>query len=516
MGIGDSASTTEREEFGEMDDWFSSPSPSAQSLLKKLLSHDKDNDPDTCLLKKACIICSIQDRVADGSIPEDILDSLLLVEQVDRTQGLAVSDSMRAAFTAVALHCTLSFLPLSWYSYYDAVRRIWGLRLQNLEDSHSSHLIGPELAQWRTDVEAALWDSEASQRLLRLNTRRDALHHLRVYLKEARSLIKPAFLRLAFLAPKDPVTAAAQPIHGAQLTALDEGAQPTAPPDEGPQPTALPEEDSQPTAPLDKSKIKLKVSIYLGQQYVRFLAGVLRVNSQKGYKLDASRRHNRGRIVITDLEDDKPSCSNYGSLSTAEVSKLQDALISSIADLLDVVTDPLPDALKVAEMVASVLEERNKNKDVHASSVNPAVDVPGTSLNPNTELARATGENLNARATADNHSKDKSVPPPSIHPTCKPAQAGEENRESRAFIHQNKEIRPSLMERNGTARTYEWEDSIDVSGTSSCSERCRLPSPKAKFVSPLKVCEHKRWTKRRKRRMWSPEEEQALFDGVAK
>ncbi|OMO57264.1 hypothetical protein CCACVL1_25869 [Corchorus capsularis] len=367
-----------------MDDWFSSPSPSAQSLLKELLSHDKDNDPDTCLLKKACIICSIQDRIADGSIPEDILDSLLLVEQVDRTQGLAVSDSMRAAFTAVALHCTLSFLPLSWYSYYDAVRRIWGQRLQILEDAHSTHLIDPELAQWRTDVEAALWDSEASQRLLRLNTRRDALHHLRVYLKEARSLIKPAFLRLAFLAPKDPVTAAAQPIDGAQLTALDEGAQPTAPPgegpqptapsDEGPQPTAFPEEDAQPTAPLDKSK------------------RVLRVNSQKGYKLDASRRHNRGRIVINDLGDDKPSCSNSGSLSTAEVNKVQDALNSSIANLLDVVTDPLPDALKVAERVASVLEERNKNKDVHASSVNPAVDVPGTSLNPNTELARATGE----------------------------------------------------------------------------------------------------------------------------
>ncbi|OMO89708.1 hypothetical protein CCACVL1_07684, partial [Corchorus capsularis] len=507
MGIGDSTSTTEREEFGEMDDWFSSPSPSAQSLLKKLLSHYKGNDPDTCLLKKACIICSIQDRIADGSIPEDILDSLLLVEQVDRTQGLAVSDSMRATFTVVALHCTLSFLPLSWYTYYDAVRRIWRLRLQILEDSHSTHLIGPELAQWRTDVEAALWDSEASQRLLRLNTHRDALHHLRVYLKEARSLIKPAFLQLAFLAPKDPVTAAAQPIDGAQLTALDEGAQPTAPPDEGPQPTAppnegpqptaFPEEDAQPTAPLDKSK------------------RVLRVNSQKGYKLDASRRHNRGLIVINDLEDDKPSCSNSGSLSTAEVNKVQDALNSRIADLLDVVTDPLPDALKVAERVASVLEERNKNKDVHASSVNPAVDVPGTSLNPNTELARATGENLNARATADNHSKDKSVPPPSIHPTCKPAQAGEENRESRAFIHQNKEVRPSLMERNGTARTYEWEDSINVSGTSSCSERCRLPSPKAKFVSPLKVCELKKWTKRRKRRMWSPEEEQALFDGVA-
>ncbi|OMO76953.1 hypothetical protein CCACVL1_15273 [Corchorus capsularis] len=353
----------------------------------------------------------------------------------------------------------------------------------------------------------------------------------------------------------------------------------------------FPEEDAQPTAPPDKGK------------------RVLRVNSQKAYKLGASRRHNRGRIVIPDLEDDRRSCSKYGSLSTAEVNKVQDALnskrnknkdvhASSVTPALDVPATSLNPNMQLAratgenlnarnfaenhskkdksvpppsihptlaemvasileernknkdvhalsvnparnfaenhskkdtsvpppsihptlaEMVASILEERNKNKDVHALSVNPALDVPATSLNPDMELALATGENLNASAFAENHSKkDKSVPSPSIHRTHTPAQAEEGNRESRAVIHQNEVLRPSLMERNGTARTYEWEDSVDVSGTPSCTEICRLPIPKVTYVSPLKVCELKKWTRRRKRHMWSPEEEQALYDGVTK
>ena len=122
------------------------------------------------------------------------------------------------------------------------------------------------------------------------------------------------------------------------------------------------------------------------------------MNSQTGRKLRSFHRHHKGPVIIAASEEDQPSCSKYVSLSTPEVKKLQDALKSSTADLLAAVTDPLPEALEVAERVASYM----------------------------------AGKNLHAK---DILNKDKGVPSTSFN--------------------QNNVLRPSLMERNGTAHTYE-------------------------------------------------------------
>ncbi|GMI77484.1 hypothetical protein HRI_001417700 [Hibiscus trionum] len=102
---------------------------------------------------------------------------------------------------------------------------------------------------------------------------------------------------------------------------------------------------------------------------------------------------------------------------------------------------------------------------------------------------------------------------PSVDHTAEPSQAEEGNE---AFTSPKKVCRTSLMERNGTAHTFEWEDKIDVSPevTDSCSNRCTLPSPRTKHVSPLKIDEPKKWGRRRRVNRWTDEEEKALREGV--
>jgi len=61
-------------------------------------------------------------------------------------------------------------------------------------EARRSRLVSGELARWRDDVEAALGDSRACERLADLNSRREALNELRAYLKEAWESMGPSFL----------------------------------------------------------------------------------------------------------------------------------------------------------------------------------------------------------------------------------------------------------------------------------------------------------------------------------
>ncbi|XP_022724533.1 uncharacterized protein LOC111281160 isoform X2 [Durio zibethinus] len=623
----------------------------ASSFLREYLSNSNINNADDstfCLLNKASIIHSIRQRTANCSLPEGILDSLQIIEQLDRQQGLPISDSMRAAFCALAVHYTLTSLPHSWPCFFDAVQRIWRFRIRNIEDSGTSQLLGPDLRKWRDEIEAALWDNEISHKLLGINTQDEALRAIRVYLEEACSSMKPAFVRLELASPAgptiDPVPAQSPPCctdkgkrimgvnsqtrfklrsshrrykgpviisaseedepscskYGSlstpevnklqdelnsstleagvtdplpkalEVTETDEVASnlarknlhtkgivedcnkdkgvpatSTDVPSTSFNPTmrhAQAEEGNQGTqAFIQQNKVNRPSLIERNvsdqapahrHHYINNGKGILKVNSQTRCKLRSSHRHHKGLVIIADSEEGRPSCNKYVSLSTPEIKQLQDALKSSNADLRAAVTDPLPEALEVAERVASymawknlhaksIVEEGHKDKGVPATSGNPTVDVLETSVNCTIESAQANwiaadiaGKNLCVKALGEDNSKmDRSVPPPSVNPSRVPAQDKEGSQGNQGSLHQNK---PSLMERNCTARTYEWEDSIDVSTeeTASCSNKCRLPSPKTKHVSPLKEHVIRKWVRKRKMNRWSIDEEKALQEGV--
>ncbi|KAE8715190.1 hypothetical protein F3Y22_tig00110186pilonHSYRG00119 [Hibiscus syriacus] len=91
---------------------------------------------------------------------------------------------MREAFCALVVHRTLRWLHFSWDDYFDAIRKIWVKKIGDLELFGASGLLSTDLARWRNDIEAALWDREIAKRLLRIETTYEARRLVRFYLEE--------------------------------------------------------------------------------------------------------------------------------------------------------------------------------------------------------------------------------------------------------------------------------------------------------------------------------------------
>lgn len=135
-------------------------------------------------------------------------------------------------------------------------------------------------------------------------------------------------------------------------------------------------------------------------------------------------KRTRGPIRISDIEDSETDASpnRFNSIPTPEVNKTQEALKSSSLELQAAVTDPLPEAVQVAGTVVSELTTKNVAHE-HAL-----------------ENQRRT------EADAANLSTDKST---------EPVQSRDANLGNPSCSYQTNVPRPSLMERNSTARTYE-------------------------------------------------------------
>jgi telomeric repeat-binding factor 2 len=133
------------------------------------------------------------------------------------------------------------------------------------------------------------------------------------------------------------------------------------------------------------------------------------------------KRSKGGGVKITEEVDTDASCSKYDSLPTPEVNRIKEALKSSTLELQAVVKDPFPDALHLAESVISDMVKKDKT---HKPSVE-----------------NQSGKDIDAL----NPSVDKSVAAQTTNPSCG----------NQSCIPQSNAPRPSLMERNGTARCYE-------------------------------------------------------------
>ncbi|KAJ6802113.1 uncharacterized protein M6B38_178775 [Iris pallida] len=173
---------------------------------------------------------------------------------------------------------------------------------------------------------------------------------------------------------------------------------------------------------------------------------------------------------------------------TPEVQKVREALIRSSKALQSVVEDPLPRAKEIADGLMA----RKSGAGIH-------VEEPR-------ENSDQSEENRNmVDKSAQAHPADNA--PDGIHTEgrCK---------------HPNDATKASLMDRNPTAQTYEWDDdSIDFSsedGTGQ-SKKLHLPTQRTKPSSPLKVLEVNQKVKLargRKRRRWTVLEEDTLREAV--
>eukprot|EP00268_Persea_americana_P065479 TRINITY_DN8746_c0_g1_i13.p1 TRINITY_DN8746_c0_g1~~TRINITY_DN8746_c0_g1_i13.p1 ORF type:complete len:253 (+),score=51.03 TRINITY_DN8746_c0_g1_i13:1117-1875(+) len=174
----------------------------------------------------------------------------------------------------------------------------------------------------------------------------------------------------------------------------------------------------------------------------------------------------------------------FDILPSSEVSKAQEALKSSSVDLQTVVEDPLPDALEIATGILSNMGQANQKE----------------SENNKNQLDVDTNN-----ASVEKHIDDNCM-----------GDAG--NGKQNAGKCDGKSW-PGFMARNRTAHTYEWDDdSIESPSDASPngSRKLCLPSPERKAISPLKKHDMNitNFTRRRKIKKWSLEEEELLREAV--
>ena len=178
--------------------------PIGDSLVRRLISilPLSNSHPR---MKKTVLLRKIESEISDGSVSETILELLEIIEELDYKEGVAVLDSMKNAYCAVAVECTVKFLVGSGGKegkYFDAVKRIWRGKIHKMESSATAGLVSDQLRKWRDDIEAAVWDARVCEDILAKNTRNDALRLVRAYVAEAWAIMGPPFLELAARAIK--------------------------------------------------------------------------------------------------------------------------------------------------------------------------------------------------------------------------------------------------------------------------------------------------------------------------
>ncbi|KAJ7544551.1 hypothetical protein O6H91_09G082600 [Diphasiastrum complanatum] len=209
----------------------------------------------------------------------------------------------------------------------------------------------------------------------------------------------------------------------------------------------------------------------------------------------------RGAI---DVECFIVSGTEKGLSGNPEVSKAQQELKNSQSHLQSWVKDPLPEAIEIAEEVSNFIE-----KSVRLS--------PGPVASKKT--VHVQGKNAIAFVEGDQKLQQAQRRNDEIH-ILQPPHKDNSNTFSRPDTRNA--AKASLMDRNASARTLEWENDDetedDQAGSSpSDSKRVHLPKLRSTRISPLKQpASTANQAYRRRRRKWSKSEEDTLREGVAR
>ncbi|XP_010253095.1 PREDICTED: uncharacterized protein LOC104594499 [Nelumbo nucifera] len=399
-----------------------------------------DND---LRLKKAILLRRISSEVSNGSVSERVLESLERIEELEYMEGNSILESMKEAYCAVAVDCTVRLLregPGKRADYFDSVKRTWMARIGKMI-SGKAGLVSEQLKETLAQIEATKWSATGCQNVLNKDTRNDALRLLKIFLNEAREAMFPSFLE--FTAEK------------MNEMGLEKN---------------------------DFSSVSIPDQVGLGQ---RAASSTLVPEGDKNSEMPINIPTEDGKKVMLHSSSIArmgvdTACNKYDCLPTPEVSKIQEALKSSTSDLQTLVKDPLLDALHIAETV----------------------------------LSNTARENMNHKPSEENQDKVDAAVSSHDNEGIVEVQAKNSNIGNQSYQNMP---RPSLMERNSTARTYEWDDAQDrPEGSSSHSEKVHLPSPKKRSLSPLKKYETMKFARRRKTKRWSSLEEETLRAAVEK
>lgn len=162
------------------------------SLLVTLPLSDTDSN-----LKKLLLIRKIESQISTDLGPtNDLLCLLEHIEELDHREKVKTIESMKRAYCAVAVHCTLMFLETECFE--ETVKKIWSGRVGVMEKFGNVGLVSDELMSWKDDIEAALWDGNVRKGLLvKWNGGVGVVEVVRGFVEEAKAMMGPSFLELA-------------------------------------------------------------------------------------------------------------------------------------------------------------------------------------------------------------------------------------------------------------------------------------------------------------------------------
>ncbi|KAK9084302.1 hypothetical protein Scep_030773 [Stephania cephalantha] len=417
---------------------------------------------DDSRLMKLLILRRIYSEVSSGSISEKILDSLEMIEEIDHNEGMKILDSMKEAYCKVAMDCVVRFLREDLdnsRAYFCSVVRVWRGRFILMKIWGDVGLVTDSMLDMSDEIEAAVWNDDVCKRLL-LNVRRnDALESVRVFVKEAMEEMGHSFLEK--MARK-----------------VNEN--------DGPD-VQLPN-DTSIADQIEEGHGSLSDHLHQGSDILigkNLNSDVTNVDACE--KFDACTENVVNNISVNmDVDFHKElhqASDKYKLPLTPEVDKVQKALKSSTTELHVAVEDPLPDALRMAATISSVMT-RNETNHMHS------------------------GENQNARGSDACNSSDDA-------------------NHMKEVVTENQTVVPrsSIMLRNSSARTHEddyvvylpmqWDECSIESSSDGPPNRLHLRTPSNRRTSPLIKHDTERgFAGRRKKKKWSSLEEQTLLDGV--
>lgn len=150
-------------------------------------------------LRKTILFRRLSSDLAAGDLSGDTLQSLEIIEELDRALGAAqASESLKAAYCAVAAELTAAPLRSGGPAdFFEAVNGIWNCRVGDLERSEGRGLMGEALREWRRRMEEAVVSDAAREWVRQQDTRGEAMEALKEYLKVALKEVRPSQLELA-------------------------------------------------------------------------------------------------------------------------------------------------------------------------------------------------------------------------------------------------------------------------------------------------------------------------------
>ncbi|KAF9604260.1 hypothetical protein IFM89_004966 [Coptis chinensis] len=480
-------------------------------------------------MMKTFLLRRIRSELEKGLVLEKILETLELIDELDYREGVQILDSMKEAYCAVAVECVVMYLreePKNMKEYSKAVDRIWRGRLGDMVKGEKVSLVSSWSKDLTNVLEVAVRNVSVCEYFSKKDTRNDALKLVRVFMEEVTKEMGPSFLELlgetmcekgADVPVLTNTSTVNQVCVGEECSFLGHG-------------DNLGEINGD-ASENDFRKMNVDSSVdnpcVTTMTYNPFQTSVCSKVNEKGKGipqksgpsfLESASNTVHEKVVEIHFPDDTLifdqvggrqessvdalgenldehhgifsgdeisrmgvdsiegaphiTTKKYTLVLTPESRKIQEALNSSVLDLHDMVNDPLPYALFTAATISADLA-KEKATSVHAAEHRNEVDM------------------------------DRCDQP--VDKECE-------------TVHVS---RPSLMERNGIAHTYEVAiiiygrmiQSIPLLKAGS-PNRPHLPSPRKRLVTPLKRKPNRILTGRRKPKKWSSFEEQALIDAV--